>query len=123
MAMTASNETRLDDVYAAIADPTRRAILRRLADGEARVTAIARPFRMTLHAVSKHIRILEHAKLIRRRRIGREHILSINPSALDDAASWIDTQRALWTRRIDTLESLLRAEDELGKGAPKRKSP
>jgi DNA-binding transcriptional ArsR family regulator len=121
--MAASNQTRLDDVYAAIADPTRRAILRRLADGEARVTTIARPFRMTLHAVSKHIRILERAKLIRRRRIGREHILSINSSALDDAASWIDTQRALWTRRIDTLESLLRAEDESREGPSLRKSP
>jgi len=121
--MTGNDQTQLDDVYAAIADPTRRAILRRLADGEARVTAIAQPFRMTLHAVSKHIRILEHAKLIQRRRVGREHILSINPSALDDAASWIDTQRALWTRRIDTLEALLRAEDESGKGASTRKPP
>jgi DNA-binding transcriptional ArsR family regulator len=121
--MPGNSQTHLDDVYAAIADPTRRAILRRLADGEARVTAIAQPFRMTLHAVSKHIRILEQAKLIRRRRIGREHILSINPSALDDAASWIDAQRALWTRRIDTLESLLRAEDEQRKDTATRKSP
>jgi DNA-binding transcriptional ArsR family regulator len=109
--MPTGNQSHLDRVYAAIADPTRRAILRRLADGEARVTTIARPFRMTLHAVSKHIRILERARLIRRRHKGREHILSIDPLALDEAASWINSQRALWTRRLDALEALLRAAD------------
>jgi DNA-binding transcriptional ArsR family regulator len=109
--MTAHNQHQLDHVYGAIADRTRRAILRRLADGEARVTTIASPFPMTLHAVSKHIRILERAGLIRRQRRGREHVLSINPSALDDAAFWIERQRALWTQRVDALEALLRSED------------
>lgn len=109
--MAARNQHNLDRVYGAIADHTRRAILRRLSDGEARVTTIARPFPMTLHAVSKHILVLEMAGLIRRRRRGREHVLSINPSALDAAAAWIEAQRALWTRRVDTLEALLRSED------------
>ena len=122
MWMATQNQGKLDQVYVAIGDQTRRAILRRLAHGEARVTTIARPFPMTLHAVSKHIRVLERAGLIRRRRRGREHMLSINPSALDAAASWIETQRALWTRRVDALEALLRSEDAQGTMRPRRNS-
>jgi DNA-binding transcriptional ArsR family regulator len=102
----------LDDTLMALADPTRRAILQTLSLGEARVTELARPFPMSLNAVSKHIRVLERANLVRRRRAGRDHFLAVNPRALDAAASWIETQRAAWTARIDTLEALLAAEDE-----------
>src|SRR6478609_4558479 len=98
----------------ALADPTRRAILRRLSRGEARVTELARPFAMSLNAVSKHIHVLERARLVRRRRAGREHLLSVNPAPLDAAASWISVQRANWTNRLDSLEAILRAEDRLG---------
>jgi DNA-binding transcriptional ArsR family regulator len=104
-------ETSLDHTLMALADPTRRAILQRLTDGEARVTEIAEPLPMSLNGVSKHIRMLERADLVRRRRAGREHFLSLNPRPLDEAADWIETQRALWTRRLDVLERLLRAED------------
>lgn len=83
----------LDDTMLALADPTRRAILNRLAGGEARVTDLAAPFAMSLNAVSKHIRILERATLVRRRRAGREHVLSLNPAPLDQAAAWIEQQR------------------------------
>ena len=114
---------RLDRLYGALADPTRRAILDRLAHGEARVTTIAQPFPMTLHAVSKHIRILERAGLLRRRRVGREHMLTIEPAALDDAASWIAAQQALWTRRMDRLEALLRAEDARHRGTAGKSPP
>jgi len=101
---------RLDRTLAALADPTRRAILRRLSAGEARVTELARPFNMSLNAVSKHIRLLERARLVRRRRAGREHLLSFDPSPLDEAATWIEAQRALWAARLDALDELLEAE-------------
>ena len=71
----------------ALADPTRRAILQRLAQGEARVTELARPFAISLNSVSKHIRMLERARLVHRRRAGREHLLTFNPAPLDEAAA------------------------------------
>src|SRR6266581_1284799 len=86
----------LDSTMLALADPTRRAILQRLSHGEARVTDIARPFPMSLNGVSKHIRVLERAGLVRRRRAGKEHLLSLDARPLDDAAKWIETQRAEW---------------------------
>ena len=101
----------LNHTLMAIADPTRRAILHKLAGGETRVTDLARPFAMSLNSVSKHIRILERARLVRRRRSGREHLLSINPHPLDEAARWIETQRALWSTRLDALDELLKDED------------
>lgn len=101
----------LDHTMLALADPTRRAILQRLSAGEARVTELANPFAMSLNAVSKHIRVLERADLVRRRRAGREHILSFNPEPLAAAAGWIETQRELWNARLDTLDAILRAED------------
>jgi DNA-binding transcriptional ArsR family regulator len=111
-------QTDLDQTLIALADPTRRAILRRLSRGEARVTELAAPFAMSLNAVSKHIRMLERARLVRRRRAGREHLLSFDPQPLDEAAAWIETQRGLWTARLDSLDDLLREEDEaaLAKG-------
>jgi DNA-binding transcriptional ArsR family regulator len=97
----------LDDTMLALADPTRRAILSRLAAGEARVTDLAAPFAMSLNAVSKHIRILERATLVRRRRSGREHVLSLNPAPLDEAAAWIEQQRTFWNASLDALERAL----------------
>src|SRR5262245_16835162 len=107
--MTASLD--LSDTLAALADPTRRAILQRLIRGQARVTALAEPFDSSLNAVSKHIRILERARLVQRRRVGREHVLTFNPAPLDQAAAWIASQRALWTARLDALDALLAEED------------
>jgi DNA-binding transcriptional ArsR family regulator len=98
----------LDATLAAIADPTRRAILGRLAQGEARVTELARPFAISLNSVSKHIRMLERAGLVRRRVDGREHILTLNPAGLDEAARWIDDQRALWAWRLGELDKALK---------------
>lgn len=104
-------EHDLDHTLIALADPTRRAILQRLSQGEARVTELAKPFAMSLNAVSKHIRMLERAQLVRRRRAGREHLLSINPQPLDAAAAWIVSQRAAWTARLDALDAMLQDED------------
>jgi DNA-binding transcriptional ArsR family regulator len=111
MPMQNSQQTGLDRTMAALADPTRRAILARLARGPARVTELAAPFEMSLNAVSKHIRTLERAELVRRRRSGREHILSLAPEPLDEAEEWLHRQRSLWTRRLDALEAGLREED------------
>ena len=101
----------LDDTLLALADPTRRAILGALSVGEARVTDLARPFPISLNSVSKHIRLLERADLVRRRRAGREHYLSINPAPLDEAAVWIEAQRRLWTWRLDRLDAILKEDD------------
>lgn len=97
----------LDQTLAAIADPTRRAILARLAEGEARVTELARPFAISLNSVSKHIRMLERARLVSRRVEGREHILSLTPAPLDEAAEWIAAQKRLWAWRLGELEKVL----------------
>jgi DNA-binding transcriptional ArsR family regulator len=78
--MNLAPHTQLDLTLTALADPTRRAILQRLLHGEARVTELAKPFAISLNSVSKHIRVLERAGLLRRRRAGREHILSFDPS-------------------------------------------
>ena len=106
-----AHQADLDRTLTALADPTRRAILQRLSQGEARVTELARPFAMSLNSVSKHIRMLERAHLVRRRRKGREHFLSFNPQSLDEAAAWIETQRAFWTARLDALERELSKPD------------
>lgn len=102
----------LDHTLTALADPTRRAILNRLTGGEARVTELAQPFAMSLNAVSKHIRILERADLVRRRKAGREHFLSLNPAPLDEAAAWIEQQRTFWTQSLDALERALAEHDD-----------
>lgn len=102
---------QLDKTLTALADPTRRAILARLTQGEARVTELAAPFDISLNSVSKHIRMLERADLVRRRRAGREHLLTLNPAPLDAAQAWIEMQRALWTRRLDALDAIFQAQD------------
>lgn len=103
--------TALDDTLLALADPTRRAILQRLSRGEARVTELARPFAMSLNAVSKHIRMLERARLVRRRKVGREHLLSLDARPLVDTATWITEQTAAWTARLRKLDDLLEEQD------------
>jgi DNA-binding transcriptional ArsR family regulator len=116
-------QSTLDETLVALADPTRRAILQRLSAGDARVTELAQPFAMSLNAVSKHIRMLERARLVRRRRAGREHILSLRPAALDEAAAWINTQRAAWTARLDALDAILQAEDAAASTSHPEQSP
>ena len=130
--MTAlTTRPNLDRTLVALADPTRRAILERLSKGEARVTELAQPFTMSLNAVSKHIRILERARLVRRRCVGREHFLSLNREPLDEAASWIEAQRDVWAARLDQLAAILQAErgqaekrqDEKARAEDRRKTP
>jgi DNA-binding transcriptional ArsR family regulator len=99
---------RLDAVFAALADPTRRAIIERLSRSEARVTDIAEPFHMSLNAVSKHIRVLEASGVVERHRKGRDHILSINTRSLDEVDGWIERMRGYWEQQLDAMERLLR---------------
>jgi DNA-binding transcriptional ArsR family regulator len=95
----------LDPVLAAIADPTRRAILDRLSRGEARVTDIAEPFDMSLAAVSKHLQALERAGLIRRERRGREHVLRLDARPLRHVVKWALRYEQFWNERLDRLEA------------------
>jgi DNA-binding transcriptional ArsR family regulator len=103
----------LDDTLVALADETRRSILQRLAAGEARVTEVAAPYPISLNSVSKHIRILERAGLVRRRVSGRDHFLSLDPAPMDGVAAWVQRERAAWEARLDRLEAALRAEDAI----------
>jgi DNA-binding transcriptional ArsR family regulator len=110
---------RLDAVFAALADPTRRAIIERLSHGEARVTEVAEPFPMSLNAVSKHIRVLEASGVVERQRKGRDHILSINTRSLDEVDGWIVRMRRYWEERLDAMERLLRELKKDHKLGPK----
>jgi DNA-binding transcriptional ArsR family regulator len=107
----------LDDTLIALADDTRRSILGRLAAGEARVTEVAAPFDISLNSVSKHIRILERAGLVRRRVEGRDHFLALEPKPFDDLTEWMQKTREFWSSRLDRLEAALRAEDAIAKAA------
>ncbi len=104
-----SRSARLDAVFAALADPTRRAIIERLSHSDARVTEVAEPFHMSLNAVSKHIRVLEASGVVERQRKGRDHILSINTRSLDEVDGWIEQMRRYWTDGLDVMERLLKA--------------
>lgn len=105
--MRAPTSIQLDDVFVALADETRRAILARLSSGEARVTEVAAPFEISLNSVSKHIRILERAGLVARRRAGRDHYLSLEPRPLAEASNWLLSRQQFWTDRVRRLQALL----------------
>jgi len=110
-----------DRTLTALAHPVRRAILERVMQTELRVTELAKPFAMSLNAVSKHIRILERAGLVSRRRVWREHLVSFNPEPLEQVSAWIETSRAFWSARLDALDELLKAEDAALTQQPKKK--
>ena len=104
---------QLDATFAALADPTRRAILKRLAGGEATVTELADPFPISLPAVSKHLKVLERAGLIVQGRKARWRPCRLEPAPLEGAAEWLETYRAFWEGSFDRLEDHLR---EIQKG-------
>jgi DNA-binding transcriptional ArsR family regulator len=111
----------LDDTLIALADETRRSILKQLASGEARVTKLAEPFDISLNSVSKHIRLLERAGLVRRRVSGRDHYLSLDPKPFDELSQWMVRTREFWNSRLDVLEAALRAEDAIESAAKSSK--
>ncbi len=98
---------RLDATFAALADPTRRAILARLASGEASVTTLAKPFAMSQPAISKHLKVLERAGLIRRGHDAQRRPRRLEPRPLADATRWLERYRRLWEGRYQRLDALL----------------
>lgn len=100
-------EASLDRVFSALSDSTRRRLVRALAKREQAITELARPFDMSLAAVSKHIAILERAGLIRRRKDGRTHYCSLRPEALAGALDWISIYHQFWRQRLDELARVL----------------
>ena len=105
--MTTSSADTLDAVFAALADPTRRAIVSRLARGDATVTELAAPFSMSLPGISKHLKVLERSGLISRRRDAQFRPCHLEAGALDGTLDWITTNRRLWAERFDKLDALL----------------
>jgi DNA-binding transcriptional ArsR family regulator len=100
---------QLSTTFAALADPTRRAILARLADGEATVNELARPFPISVQAVSKHLRVLEHAGLIERGRTAQLRPSRLRGAALKEAADWLDDYSGFWETSFDRLDRRLRS--------------
>lgn len=101
----------LDEVFHALADPTRRAMLASLREGERSVGELAAPHRISLAAASKHIKTLERAGLVKRTIVGRTHRCALDPAPLADADAWLRRYSAFWTERLDALDTLLRADD------------
>jgi DNA-binding transcriptional ArsR family regulator len=99
---------RLNSTFAALADPTRRAILARLSSGEASVQDLARPFKMTLPAVSKHLKVLEKARLIRRSRTAQWRPCYLEAAPLKEAADWVEQYRKFWEESFDRLDAYLK---------------
>ena len=99
---------RLDSIFGALADPTRRDILKRVGKKELTVNEIARPYRLSLAAVSKHLHVLERAKLVLKRRQGRQQVVSLSSTALRDAAIYLHQYEAQWNDRFDALDRYLK---------------
>ena len=112
----------LDRTLVALSDPTRRSILDRLMKGPARVTEIAQPCDMSLNAVSKHVRRLERAGLVRREIRGREHLLSFEGGPLSEADQYLDQLRRFWEERLDVLDELLRERKARRESSQKKRS-
>jgi DNA-binding transcriptional ArsR family regulator len=113
----------LDATFAALADPTRRAILERLAQGGASVTELAAPFAMSLPAVSKHLRVLEGAGLVSRAVEGRVHRMALSAAELGSATRWLTVFRTFWESRLDSLARYVEAENPKEEAAWRRPKP
>ena len=113
--MTAAAASRLDATFAALADPTRRAIVARLATGEASVLELAAPFDMSLPAISKHLKVLERAGLIARGREAQWRPCKLSAGPLKDVSEWVENYRRFWEQSLDRLEEYLRELQAKGK--------
>lgn len=110
--MVNDSSEKLTTVFLALADPTRRAILERLAHGEASGTELARPFSISVPAISKHLRVLEHADLILHRKDGRTHRFRLSASPMKEAASWLEHYRQFWDEQLDSLDAYLQTTSQ-----------
>ena len=121
------SEDDLSATFAALADPTRRAILARLATGEATVSALAEPFAMSLPAISKHLKVLERAGLIARGRDAQFRPCRLEPAPLKEVVEWVERYRRLWSERVDRLDAYLQQlqsrQDAPTKGARGKRKP
>lgn len=115
---------RLDAIFAALSDGTRRDMLRQLAEGECSVGELAAPFDMSLNAASKHIKYLETAQLVTREVIGRTHVVRLNARPMHAGMEWLRFYEQFWNERLDVLDALLRADSASGAGKrrPKKKA-
>ncbi|OAN81014.1 transcriptional regulator [Jannaschia sp. EhC01] len=100
----------LDHLFAALADPTRRAVIAQLCEGEAPVKTLAHPHAMALPSFLKHLAQLERAGLVTSRKVGRTRICTLHPEALEAADTWLDQQRTIWTAKLDRLEAYLQKD-------------
>lgn len=107
----ATDSAQLDQVFFALSDSTRRAIVGRLAAGSTTVGELSEPFAVSKPAISKHMKVLERAGLISRQIQGRQHLCDLNPRALEEARDWISFHRDFWENRLDELEKLLQETD------------
>jgi DNA-binding transcriptional ArsR family regulator len=105
--MVVDRSPRLDLVFHALAHPARRAIIRQLSDGERNLSELAAPLRMTFPAATKHVRVLEGAKLVRRRVEGRQHLCHLTAAPLKEAMLWTEQFRRHWEAQFEALDSLL----------------
>ena len=125
--MVEHQSPRLDAVFHALGDATRRRMLRELAAGERTVGQLAAPFEMSLAAASKHVKALESAGLVRREIRGRTHLCRLDPGPLSDAHAWLGSYERFWTQRLDALERLLRdptaGADDRAPPRPARRRP
>jgi DNA-binding transcriptional ArsR family regulator len=103
---------RTDAVFSALADPTRRRIISQLIDGEASITALAKPHSMSLPAVMKHLAVLSDAGLVVREKKGRVVTCRLNPDPLAEAQAWLEHHLAFWTKRLDALDQFLKTDTE-----------
>ncbi|GAC1369854.1 MAG: metalloregulator ArsR/SmtB family transcription factor [Pseudarthrobacter sp.] len=116
--MTAPGGQQLDAMFSALSDPTRRAIVARLAIGDATVNELAEPFKLSLPGISKHLKVLERSGLISRGRHAQFRPCHLEVQALDTAAGWIEESRRLWSERFDKLDQHLRTLQEPPNGDP-----
>ncbi|HEX2836943.1 MAG TPA: metalloregulator ArsR/SmtB family transcription factor [Phycisphaerales bacterium] len=110
--LPSSAPDRLDAIFGALADPTRRALVLALSEGERSIKELGSPFRVSFQAISKHVQVLERAGLVRRRVVGRTHLCRLEASALASADLWLKNYERLWNQRFDALEAMLKAEAE-----------
>ena len=106
----------MSTTFSALADPTRRAILARLAQGEANVNELAAPFRISLPAISRHLKVLERAELIERRQEAQFRICRLNPAPMHNAISWLDEHARFWSQQLDALTAFVESDASAKRG-------
>ncbi len=119
--MVLDHSPRLDAVFHALAHPARRAIIRQLAEGERNLSELAAPLRMTFPAATKHVRVLERARLVRRRVEGRAHYCRLQAQPLDEAVAWTENLRRIWEARFDAFDALLEEMKVEDRQRPRRR--